>query len=49
MKRQKEALADLETAMEKAPRLIRKILNIEPSLIKIPQVADMIARYRRKK
>jgi tetratricopeptide (TPR) repeat protein len=49
MKKRKEALILLETALDKAPRLLKKMLTLAPALVKQQQVADLIARYRRKK
>lgn len=45
----KEALNLLEAAMEKAPKLIRKLIDLNPRLLQHQQVVDIIARYKRNK
>jgi tetratricopeptide (TPR) repeat protein len=45
----KEALNQLEAAMEKAPKLIRKLIDLNPRLLQHQQVVDIIARYKRSK
>ena len=45
----KEALLQLEEAMEKAPRLLRKFVDLNPSILQNHQVVDMIAKYKRRK
>ncbi len=47
--RSKEALNQLESAMEKAPKLIRKLIDLNPRLLQHQQVVDIIARYKRNK
>jgi tetratricopeptide (TPR) repeat protein len=49
MGKNKEALLQLEEAMEKAPRLLKKFVDINPSILQNHQVVDMIAKYKRKK
>ena len=49
MHQSKEALLVLETAIMESPRLLRKLLDLVPSLMQHPQVLDMIALHRRKK
>ena len=49
MHQSKEALLVLETAIIESPRLLRKLLDLVPSLMQHPQVLDMIALHRRKK
>ncbi len=45
--RTKEALLMLEDAMGKAPRMLRKMLLLNPSLLQNQQVVDIIARFKR--
>lgn len=45
----KEALNQLEVAMEKAPKLIRKLIELNPRLLQHQAVVDIIARYKRNK
>jgi tetratricopeptide (TPR) repeat protein len=45
----KEALNQLEAAMEKAPKLIRKLIELNPRLLQHQAVVDIIARYKRNK
>jgi len=45
----KEALNQLEVAMEKAPKLIRKLIELNPRLLQHQNVVDVIARYKRNK
>jgi len=45
----KEALLQLENAMEQAPRLLKKFVDLNPSILQNQQVVDLIAKYKRKK
>ena len=45
----KEALVQLENAMERAPRLLKKFVDLNPSILQNQQVVDLIAKYKRKK
>lgn len=45
----KEALLKLEMAMEKAPRLFKKFLELHPSILQNNQVVDIVARYKKGK
>lgn len=47
--RSKEALALLEKGMGKSPRMLRKMLDLNPSLLQNSQVVDLLARYKRKR
>jgi tetratricopeptide (TPR) repeat protein len=47
--RKKEALLVLENALNRAPRLLKKMLDLAPSLLQHPQVVDLLARYKRSK
>ncbi|BAV04135.1 Tetratricopeptide repeat-containing protein [Filimonas lacunae] len=43
----KEALLYLEHGMEKAPKLVKKILELMPAMLQNNQVVDLIARYKK--
>jgi tetratricopeptide (TPR) repeat protein len=45
--RTKEALLTLEKAMEKAPKLLKKMMLLNPSLLQHQQVVDIIARFKK--
>ena len=45
----KEALLQLEKAMEKAPKLLKKFIEINPSILQKTAVVDIIARYKKNK
>lgn len=45
----KEALLQLEKAMNKAPRLLKKLVELNPAILQHQQVVDMIANYKRNK
>ena len=45
----KEALLQLESGMNKNPKLVKKFVEINPALLQVQQVVDIIARYKKKK
>lgn len=45
----KEGILHLEKAMEKAPKLMKKFVELNPSVLQNPQVVDVLARWKRKK
>ncbi len=45
----KEALLQLEKAMELAPKLLKKFIELNPSILQNQQVVDLIAKYKRKR
>ncbi|MES2005673.1 MAG: tetratricopeptide repeat protein [Bacteroidota bacterium] len=45
----KDALLKLEMAMEKAPRLLKKFIELNPSILQNNQVVDILARYKKGK
>lgn len=47
MGKSKDALQKLETAMEKAPRLLKKFVELNPSILQNNQVVDIVARYKK--
>jgi len=47
MNKPKEALLHLEKALESSPKGVKKLVQLNPSILQKPQVVDMIARYKR--
>jgi tetratricopeptide (TPR) repeat protein len=47
MGKTKEALLKLEQAMEKAPRMLKKFIELNPSILQNNQVVDLLARYKK--
>ncbi|MEI9935247.1 MAG: tetratricopeptide repeat protein [Ferruginibacter sp.] len=45
----KEALIQLELGMEKNPKLVKKLIELNPSILQNQQVVDIIARFKRNK
>ncbi|MBN8835873.1 MAG: tetratricopeptide repeat protein [Sphingobacteriia bacterium] len=45
----KEALLFLENAMTKAPKLVKKFIALNPSILQNNQVVDIVARYKKGK
>ncbi|MBL7724267.1 MAG: tetratricopeptide repeat protein [Chitinophagaceae bacterium] len=45
----KEAIIQLELAMEKAPRLLKKFVELNPAILQNQQVVDLLARFKRNK
>jgi tetratricopeptide (TPR) repeat protein len=45
--RSKEALLQLEKGMEKSPKLLKKLVDLNPSVLQNSQVVDLIARYKK--
>jgi tetratricopeptide (TPR) repeat protein len=43
----KEALLQLEKGMEKAPKLLKKFVELNPAILQNNQVVDLIARYKK--
>jgi tetratricopeptide (TPR) repeat protein len=48
LNKQKEALLQLEKALSKAPRHLKKFIELNPSILQSFPVVDLIARYKRK-
>lgn len=46
MGKSKEALLLLELAMEKSPKMIKQLVELEPSLLQNHQVISLIAKYK---
>jgi tetratricopeptide (TPR) repeat protein len=47
--RSKEALLQLEKALIQAPKMVRKLIELNPTILQYQPVVDVIARYRKKK
>ncbi|QEC45673.1 tetratricopeptide repeat protein [Pseudobacter ginsenosidimutans] len=45
----KEALLQLENAMGQSPRLLKKIVELDPSILQHQLVADIVARFKKNK
>ena len=43
----KEAILQLEKAMNKAPRMLKKFMELNPSILQNRQVVDVLARFKR--
>lgn len=43
----KQAITHLEVAMSKAPKLIKKLIELNPKILQHPQVVDLVARYKK--
>lgn len=44
----KEALLNLETGMNRNPKLVKKFIAINPAILQVQQVVDVIARYKKR-
>ena len=47
--RPKEAILQLEMGMDKNPKLVKKLIELNPSILQIQLVVDVIARFKRSK
>lgn len=47
MGKSKEGLLQLEKAMNAAPRLLKKMISLNPAILQNQQVVDLVARYRK--
>ena len=45
----KEAILQLEKAMEKSPRLLKRFIELNPSILQNQLVVDVVARFKRNK
>jgi tetratricopeptide (TPR) repeat protein len=43
----KEALLHLEKGMSKAPKMLKKLVDLNPSILQNQQVIEIVARYKR--
>ena len=48
MGKTKEALLQLEKGMEKSPKLLKKFIELNPSVLQ-KSVVDVLARFKRKR
>jgi len=48
MGKSKEALLQLEAAMSKNPKLVKKFIEINPSILQVQQVVDVIAGFKKR-
>jgi len=49
MGKSKEAILYLERGMEKAPKLLKKFVELNPAILRHHQVVDIVARFKRNK
>ncbi|MBS1654473.1 MAG: tetratricopeptide repeat protein [Bacteroidetes bacterium] len=49
MGKSKEAILQLEKAMEAAPKLLKKFVELNPSILQNQQVVDLVAKFKRNK
>lgn len=49
MRKTREGILQLETAMSRAPRLLKKFIELNPSSLQHQQVVDVVARFKRNK
>jgi len=47
MGKTKEGLIQLEKAMNKSPRLLKKLIDLNPSILQHQQVVDIVARFKK--
>ncbi|MCZ2459636.1 MAG: tetratricopeptide repeat protein [Chitinophagales bacterium] len=47
--RPSEALVQLEKAMEKAPKMLKKLIELNPSILQDSRVVDLLVRFKRKR
>jgi tetratricopeptide (TPR) repeat protein len=45
----KEAILQLEKALEKSPKLLKKFMELNPAILQNSQVVDVLARFKRNK
>jgi tetratricopeptide (TPR) repeat protein len=48
MGKSKEGLLHLDKALSKSPKLLKKMIALNPSLLQSPSIVDVIARYRKR-
>jgi hypothetical protein len=47
--RSKEAIIELENALSLNPKLIKKFIELNPSILQHQTVVDLIAKYKKKR
>ena len=45
----KEAMVQLENGMAANPKMVKKFIELNPSILQHPQVVEIIARYKKQK
>ena len=45
----KEAVLILQAAMERSPKMLKKFIELNPTILQNQQVVDLIAYYKRKR
>jgi hypothetical protein len=45
----KEALLQLENAMNVAPKMVKKLVQLNPAILQHQMVVDVVARYKKNK
>jgi hypothetical protein len=49
MGKSKEGLLQLEKAMTKAPKMLKKLVELNPVILQYQPVVDIVARYKKNK
>ncbi|MDR0793269.1 MAG: tetratricopeptide repeat protein [Chitinophagaceae bacterium] len=49
LNKKKEGLMQLERGMQMSPKLLKKVIDLNPALLQITKVVDIIARYKKVK
>jgi hypothetical protein len=49
LKKTKEAILQLEKALESSPRQLKKFIDLNPAILQSQQVVDTVARYKKMK
>lgn len=49
LRKTKEAILQLEIAMERAPKILKKFMELNPAILQNAQVVDVLAKFKRKK
>ncbi len=49
LQKPKDAIAQLEKAMERSPKLLKKFIEMHPSILQNQEVVDLLARYKRRR
>lgn len=49
LNKSKEAILYLQKGMEAAPKIVKKFISLNPSLLQNPKVVDVIAQYKRRR
>jgi tetratricopeptide (TPR) repeat protein len=49
MKKSKEGILQLQKALEKSPRQVKKLIDLHPAILQNQQVVDLISRFKKGK